>query len=426
MIAKPTHAPASAPSVKTAPAAARSVLGLLARLPAGCLQMHLPDGASFSAGTGQPRATMQVHDWAVFGRVLRSGDIGLAEGYIAKEWDSPDLTALLTLLVANREALEAIVYGRWWGSLWHRLRHLSRYNSRRGSAKNIHAHYDLGNAFYALWLDESMSYSSAWFDGRPATPLAEAQQAKTRRALQQAGVLPGAHVLEIGCGWGALAEMAAGEFAAHVTGITLSREQLSWAQQRIQRAGLGARCELRLQDYRDLAAQHETQPFDAIVSIEMFEAVGERYWPAYFDTLWRCLKPGGRACVQTISLRDDLFERYRRSTDFIQQYIFPGGLLPSQAQFAALAQRAGFEIEQRLAFGPDYALTLRHWREAFVQRHAEVIGAGFDERFVRIWTFYLAYCEAAFACGNSDVVQYTLRRPGQAHRLASDSSAPPA
>ena len=221
------------------------------------------------------------------------------------------------------------------GLALHRLRHALNRNSRRGSSKNVHAHYDLGNAFYALWLDPTMNYSSAWFDGKPDQPLAQAQQAKVRRALAQAGVTRGARVLEIGCGWGALAEVAAREYGARVTGVTLSTEQLAWGRRRMDTAGLAARSDLRLEDYRDLAAKHEADPFDAIVSIEMFEAVGREYWDGYFDTLRRCLKPGGRACIQSITIRDDLFERYLRSTDFIQQYIFPGGLLPSISAFEA-------------------------------------------------------------------------------------------
>jgi cyclopropane-fatty-acyl-phospholipid synthase len=392
------------------PRAARAVLDLLSRLKVGALDLRLPDGTSAHFGQGAPSASVRVGDWNVFARALRSGDIGFAEGFIGGEWDSPDLTALLTLLIANRDELERVVYGSWWGSLLYRAKHLLNRNSRRGSAKNIHAHYDIGNAFYAQWLDPTMSYSSAWFDGDLARPMVEAQHAKVRRALKEAGVTSGSRLLEIGCGWGGLAEIAAREFDAHVTGVTLSREQLAWADQRMAAAGLAARCDLRLQDYRDLGAEHEGRPFDAVVSIEMFEAVGREYWDGYFETLRRCLKPGGRACIQSITIRDDLFERYQRSTDFIQQYIFPGGLLPSVSQFEAQARRFGFIVERRLAFGLDYAETLRRWRAAFLQREREVRELGFDARFLRIWQFYLCYCEAAFTLRNTDVVQFTLRR----------------
>ena len=397
-------------ALQSAPAGARAVLGMLARLKQGSLDVQLPDGAMARFGQGSSSAAIRITDWNVFTRVLQGGDIGLAEGYIANEWDSPDLTALMTLLIANRDEMERVIYGSWWGSLLYRVKHALNRNSRRGSTKNIHAHYDLGNAFYAQWLDPTMNYSSAWFEGDTTQPLAQAQLAKVRRSLTEAGVTPGARVLEIGCGWGGLAEVAASEFDAQVTGVTLSNEQLAWGQQRLRDAGLGQRTELRWQDYRDLAAQHEAQPFDAIVSIEMFEAVGREYWDSYFDTLRRCLKPGGRACIQSITIRDDLFERYVRSTDFIQQYIFPGGLLPSVSMFEAQAQQAGFTVERKLAFGLDYAETLRRWRISFTQREREVGGLGFDARFLRIWHFYLAYCEAAFLCGNTDVVQFTLRR----------------
>ena len=395
---------------RTVPATARAVLAMVSHLKHGALDLRFPDGSSERFGAGGAGAAIRIGDWNVFTRALQAGDIGFAEGYIAGEWDSPDLTALLTLLIANRDGLERVVYGSWWGSLLHRARHALNRNSRRGSAKNIHAHYDLGNEFYAQWLDPTMSYSSAWFEGDLSRPLADAQRAKVRRALEEAGVVRGSRVLEIGCGWGGLAEIAARDFEAHVTGVTLSREQLASARQRVAEAGLAGQCDLRLQDYRDLAAEHAGRPFDAVVSIEMFEAVGREYWDSYFDTLRRCLKPGGRACIQSITIRDDLFDRYLRSTDFIQQYIFPGGLLPSVSHFEAQAQRFGFTVERKLAFGLDYAETLRRWRVAFVEREREVRTLGFDTRFMRIWHFYLAYCEAAFTLRNTDVVQFTLRR----------------
>lgn len=413
----------SAPSMatragnSTPPAAARVVLNLLQRLQQGQLTLTLPDGnTSVIQGDnpekeGSLHATLHISDWAMFRRVLQSGDIGLAESYMAGEWHSADLSALLTLLIANREVLEQAVYGSWWGSLLYRLKHAFNRNSRQGSARNIHAHYDLGNAFYGEWLDASMSYSSAWFEeGNRNAPLEPAQRAKETRALLEAGVTKGARVLEIGCGWGSLARTAAQDFGASVTGVTLSTEQLAWAQARLRERCLTGACDLRLQDYRDLPREFEHQPFDAVVSIEMFEAVGHEYWDSYFDTLRRCLKPGGLACIQSITIRDDLFDRYMKSTDFIQQYIFPGGLLPSVSQFEALAKRHGFVVERRLAFGADYAETLRRWHTRFNQCEARVRQLGFDERFLRLWRFYLSYCEAAFELGNTDVVQFTLRR----------------
>lgn len=393
------------------PAAARAVFRLLTRLRHGRLDVQMPDGTSARFGSlregGDVRAAIRLRNWAVCGAALRSGDIGFAESYIAGDWSTPDLAALLRLFVANREEIETMVYGSWWGSLLYRARHLLNRNSRRGSKKNIHAHYDLGNAFYALWLDETMSYSSAWFDGDTRRSTAEGQHAKMRRALTEAGVTPGSRVLEIGCGWGGVAEVAVRDFGAHVTGVTLSSEQLDYAQQRLQRTGLARLGDLRFQDYRDIP----DGPFDAVVSIEMFEAVGRAYWDGYFRTLSDKLKPGGRACIQSITIRDDLFERYVKSTDFIQQYIFPGGLLPSIGAFEAEARRAGFEVEKTFRFGPDYAETLRRWREGFMGEEARVRRLGFDTRFVRIWEFYLAYCEAAFAAGNTDIVQFTLRKP---------------
>jgi cyclopropane-fatty-acyl-phospholipid synthase len=391
------------------PAAARAVLGLLSRLAVGRLDIQLPDGSSRRfgpAGAAEPQAAIRLLNWNVCAAALKSGDIGFAESYIAGDWQSPDLTALLNLLVANREAIESVVYGSWWGSLLHRLRHLAHRNSRHGSRKNIHAHYDLGNPFYRLWLDESMSYSSAWFAGDRSQGLLDAQRAKLRRALTECGVQPGERLLEVGCGWGTLAREAAAEFGATVTGVTLSTEQLAWARQAVARDGLAERVDLRLQDYRDIA----DPPFDALVSIEMFEAVGREYWAGFFATVRERLKPGGRACIQSITIRDDLFERYVAGTDFIQQYIFPGGLLPSPSEFRKAARAAGLEVVNELAFGADYAETLVRWRERFLAEEPNVRALGFDTRFMRTWEFYLAYCEAAFACGNTDVMQFTLRR----------------
>ncbi|WP_447914934.1 class I SAM-dependent methyltransferase [Delftia acidovorans] len=417
-----TAAPLLSPSAaapRRTPARARRVLNLLERLPHGQLDLEQPDGRLLHLPrppSGAADAHCVLHDWQALERTLKSGDIGLAEGYIAGEWDSPDLAALLRLCMANRDHVQSLVYGSWWGRLGYRLRHLLQRNTRAGSARNIHAHYDLGNDFYRLWLDPGMSYSAAWFQGRTGqalrnADLQQAQQAKLRRTLDEVRLQPGQRLLEIGCGWGGLAEAAAQEFGARVTGVTLSREQLVWGQQRMQQAGLADAVELRYQDYRDLPARHAGEPFDAIVSIEMFEAVGREYWRGYFQTLRDCLKPGGLACIQTITLREDLFARYLRSTDFIQQYIFPGGLLPSIPAFEQEARRAGLVVERRMAFGRDYAETLRRWRQSFDHNLDAVRAQGFDERFVRIWTFYLAYCEAAFDTGNTDVVQFTLRKP---------------
>ncbi|KPF57962.1 cyclopropane-fatty-acyl-phospholipid synthase [beta proteobacterium AAP51] len=392
-----------------APTAARAVFKLMKQLRAGTLDVQLPDGSQARFGNPaqpEPRAALRLHSWHVCGAALKSGDIGFAESYIAGHWTTPDLAALLKLFIANRDAVESVVYGTWWGRLAYRIKHLMNRNSRRGSAKNIHAHYDIGNPFYRLWLDETMNYSSALFEGDFTKPTAEAQLAKVRRALRECEVQPGQRVLEIGCGWGALAECAALEFDARVTGVTLSTEQLAFAQERMARHGVADKTELRLQDYRDIT----DGPFDAICSIEMFEAVGREYWGSYFRTLRQQLKPGGRACIQTITIRDDLFERYVSGTDFIQQYIFPGGLLPSPQAFRAEAAKAGLEVVNECAFGADYAETLRRWRAQFLHHDPQVRQLGFDQRFMHIWEFYLAYCEAAFDTGNTNVVQFTLRR----------------
>ncbi len=391
----------------SAPAAARTVFRLLHRLHSGALDVQLPGGAMAHfgpGGEGQPRGAIRLRDWSPCAAALKRGDIGFAESYIEGHWTTPDLPALLKLFIVNREAVESVIYGSWWGAALYRLRHWMNRNSRAGSARNIHAHYDLGNAFYRLWLDETMNYSSALFEGDFGREMPMAQAAKVRRALSQSGIAPGGRLLELGCGWGALAECAAREFGAHVTGITLSQEQLGFARERLAAAGLGAQADLRRQDYRDLGDAR----FDAIVSIEMFEAVGRAYWPQFFATVRERLAPGGRACIQTITIRNDLFERYARSTDFIQQYVFPGGLLPSTAAFREQAQQAGLKVVDQFAFGADYAETLRRWRAAFKAREQGVMRLGFDARFVHIWEFYLAYCEAAFDTGNTDVVQFTL------------------
>ena len=392
------------------PLAARRVLPLLQKLQHGRLHLRLPDGSESVYGHSEhPNASLVVHDWGVFAAAMRSGDIGFAESFIAGEWETPDLCALLRVFIANRNALEAVIYGRWWGQLAHRLRHWLNRNTRTNSRKNIHAHYDLGNAFYSLWLDETMNYSSAWFDGNPMLPMAQAQDAKVRRALRMVNLTPGHNqrLLEIGCGWGALAEMSTREWGVDFTGVTLSDQQLAHAQKRLSDQGLGAQAQFRLQDYRDIS----DAPFDAICSIEMIEAVGQAYWPTYFETVARLLKPGGRACIQSIVIADSYFDRYVRGTDFIQQYIFPGGCLPSPSAFRQQAQAAGLRVVDEFAFGVDYAHTVRLWRERFMQVKPQVLALGFDERFVRIWQFYLAYCEAAFMEANTDVVQYTLLKP---------------
>ena len=374
----------------------QTVLGLLEGLKHGRLDLRLPDGGERLFGHGQPTASLTVHDEKAFRRALEAGDIGFAEAYLDGQWDSPDVTALLTLLANNREIIGKALYGHWKTLLFARLRHWLNANNRAGSKRNIMAHYDLGNDFYARWLDSSMTYSSALFE-RPEMTLAEAQAAKNQRIFNRLGASPGDSVLEIGCGWGGFAELAVENGLAH-TGLTLSPAQLAWAERRVPGA------DLRLMDYRDL-----NQRYDHIVSIEMFEAVGERWWPAYFSTLARSLKPGGKAVVQSIVIRDDLFATYRRGSDFIQQYIFPGGMLPSPAVFEKTAAKAGLKVSDRFAFGADYARTLHHWRESFEAAWPDIAASGFDERFRRLWNLYLSYCEAGFRAGSIDVIQFELQ-----------------
>ena len=375
----------------------RSVLSLLEGLRHGLLEVRLPDGGSRLFGEGEPGVVLQVHDEAMFGRVLARGDIGLAEAYLDGQWDTPDLTGLLGLFAANRDALRRAVYGSWRQLLGARLRHWLNRNSRDGSRRNIMAHYDLGNDFYRLWLDPSMSYSSALYRPADDGSLPAAQDAKYRRILNRLAAGPGQRVLEIGCGWGGFAELAVAE-GLQLTGLTLSPAQLEWARRRVPQA------DLRLQDYRDL-----DERFDHVVSIEMFEAVGERWWPTYFSGVARALRPGGRAVVQSITIRDDLFSSYRRGTDFIQQYIFPGGMLPSRSAFRSAAARQGLAVVDEYAFGPDYARTLAEWRQSFETNWPRIAELGFDETFRRLWRFYLCYCEAGFRAGNIDVVQFELR-----------------
>jgi cyclopropane-fatty-acyl-phospholipid synthase len=393
-----------------APSAARATLKLLLRLKHGTLTVKLPDGSVQRFGNGQsPQASLHLLNWNVCSAALKSGDIGFAESYIAGDWTTPHLTDLLQVFILNRKEVEDVIYGTWLGRFAYRVKHLLNRNTKANSQKNIHAHYDLGNAFYELWLDGTMNYSSAIFE-TSETSMKDAQHAKVRRALRMAQVKPGDRVLEIGCGWGALAEKATSEFGASVVGVTLSTEQLEWANKRMQREGVAEQADLRLQDYRDIGKTTQDAPFDAICSIEMIEAVGREYWPEYFQTVARLLKPGGHACIQSIVIADEFFERYISSTDFIQQYVFPGGCLPCPKEFRAQAAKAGLQVVDEFSFGQDYARTLQLWHEQFAAQKAHVLQLGFDERFIRIWEFYLSYCEAAFLEASTNVVQYTLRK----------------
>jgi len=387
------------------PSRVRFIIKLLSQLKHGALHLQLPDGQSAHFGDDSYPITLHLRDWTMFDAVMKSGDIGFAETYIADGWTTDNLTGLIELFIRNRDQVESLIYGKWWGNLLYRARHLFNRNSRSGSRKNIHAHYDIGNDFYRLWLDPSMTYSSALFDHTNMDDLHAGQLAKYRRIVQQLSLKRGDSVLEIGCGWGGFAEVAAQEAGVRVTGLTLSTEQLNFAERRLAAAKLAQRTELRMMDYRDCNGE-----YDAIASIEMFEAVGEAYWPTYFECIARNLKQGGRACIQTIVIADELFERYRSSTDFIQQYIFPGGMLPSPQVFGEQAERQGLKVVDEFAFGLDYARTLVEWRSAFHEKLRQVRAQGFDERFVHTWEFYLCYCEAAFRAGSTNVMHFTLEK----------------
>ncbi len=391
----------------------KKVLTLLGQLREGHLSLELPNNQVFEFGqskaTASVCASLKIKDYKVLSQSLKSGDIGFAEGYIEQNWSSPDIVALMVLLIRNRKHIESAVYGHWLGRLVYRVKHLLNRNTKTNSRKNIHAHYDLGNAFYDLWLDPSYNYSSAWFNGNYQQSLEQAQHAKVERALQQVNAKAGDKILEIGCGWGAVAEKAAINYQAKVVGLTLSTEQLVYANERLKALGASHLSDLRLQDYRDVDTQKEGL-FDSIISIEMIEAVGQEYWPTYFQTVAQNLKPGGKACIQVIVIADELFDRYLQSTDFIQQYVFPGGCLLSVSEFKKQCQQVGLEVIDEMRFGQDYRETLKRWREQFMAQQTAVLSQNFDQKFIQIWEFYLAYCEAAFQENNTDVVQFTLQK----------------
>lgn len=389
---------------KSAPLAARIVLAAVARLEVGTLAVTLPDGSvhHFAGHQRGPAAAIQVRDWRLFARVVRGGDMAFAEAYMDGWYDTPDLPALLTLGALNQAALEKAFQATWLRRMVWRLIHARRGNSKRGSARNIAAHYDLGNEFYKLWLDRSMTYSSALYDSGGERSLEQAQDAKYSRILDRLGVRQGDSILEIGCGWGGFAEMAAAR-GARVHGITISREQLDFARERMARNDLTHNARLEFRDYRDIEGA-----YDHIVSIEMVEAVGEKYWPRYFATLARHLRPGGKALIQAITIADHAFEQYCRGTDFIQRYIFPGGMLLSRQKLAEHARQAGLKLADAYGFGQDYARTLSAWLERFDGVSEKIRHMGFDERFQRMWRYYLAYCIAGFSTGRTDVLQAEL------------------
>lgn len=385
--------------------AARFVLKVLERLSVGQLTLQLPDGTvrRFGADNAVSHADLHVKDWHFFRRVLLDGDIGFAEAYMEGLCDSPDLPGLIALLADNEKALGRMARPNLLHGLLLKLLHRWRDNSRQGSRKNIHAHYDLGNEFYRLWLDPTMTYSSALYEGTESKPLEAAQTAKYERILEQIGARQGDSILEIGCGWGGFAETAARR-GMRVTGITISREQLDYARERLDRAGLGDKVDLQFRDYRDVEGR-----YDHVVSIEMVEAVGERYWSDYFATLKRHVAPSGSALVQAIVIADDMFETYRRNPDFIQTYVFPGGMLLSPTSLREQCRLAGLKVAGLYSFGLDYARTLETWLGRFDRVADQVARLGFDERFRRMWRYYLAYCAAGFSTRRTDVLQAHFR-----------------
>ncbi|MDO6522201.1 cyclopropane-fatty-acyl-phospholipid synthase family protein [Shimia thalassica] len=384
-----------------------NVFEVAQKINTGRIDFVMPDGRRFRAEGTQigPVAELIVHDEDTFARLVREGDLGFCDAYIEGGWSTPDLQAFLDFLQSDNDALYDGFPGMFFVRLYERMRHWMNRNTREQAKKNISHHYDLGNAFYALWLDETMTYSSALFKTGQES-MEAAQTAKYASMVDEIGVQPGDHVLEIGCGWGGFAEYAAKERGLRVTGLTISQEQLNFAQQRIEREGLSDLVEFRLQDYRD-----ETGEYDGIASIEMFEAVGEKFWPVYFETVRDRLKPGKNATLQIITLTEERFETYRKGVDFIQKYIFPGGMLPSPTALHSEISKAGLQFVRSVEFGESYSQTLRRWHQVFNSKWDEVQKLGFDDRFRRMWNFYLTSCAAAFHSGNCDVTQITMSRP---------------
>jgi cyclopropane-fatty-acyl-phospholipid synthase len=388
--------------------AERYAMQFAMKLSFGELTITLPHGARFLVGGAAegPKADITVHDIAFARRLLSGGDIGFAEAYLRGEWETSDLPRFLELFAANYHVVSSMLSHRPLARLWQRFRHFLNRNTKSGSRRNIHAHYDLGNAFYGAWLDRTMTYSSAIF-APGDNDLSAAQQRKYRELATRIGLSPEDHVLEIGCGWGGFAEFAAREIGCRVTGLTISQEQFAFAQARIAEAGLSDKVTFKLQDYRD-----EAGTYDKVASIEMFEAVGEAFWPVYFRKLGEVLKPGGMAGLQVITIREESWSSYKNEIDFIRAYIFPGGMLPTPSIMAGLGQRFGLPLATEKIFGLDYAQTLAAWRQRFRAAWPQLTSLGFDERFRRMWEYYLAYCEAGFRTGNIDVRQMVFAKKG--------------
>jgi cyclopropane-fatty-acyl-phospholipid synthase len=393
--------------LKDVPKLVRFAFGLASRLRRGTLDVTLPDGRTVRCGGLEPgpAAQMTIYSYNFAWRLARSGDIGIAEAYLRREWDTPDLTQFLYIFCVNHDLIQTML-GNPVSRVVQLVRHWFNRNTRRQARRNIYAHYDIGNSFYSAWLDPSMTYSSALFENG-TDDLTAAQHNKYRRLAEAINLQPGQKVLEIGCGWGGFAEYVAKNYDAKVVGLTISAQQRDFAQKRMQAAGLSDKVEIRFQDYRDERGQ-----YDRIASIEMIEAVGEQFWPQYFTQLRDRLAPGGLAGIQAITIQDKFFNAYRREVDFIQRYVFPGGMLPSPQVLKSLGEKFGVPVIRERIFGEDYAKTLATWRDNFRAAWPNLMPLGFDERFRRLWEYYLAYCEAGFLSGNIDVRQVVFAKPG--------------
>ncbi|MBY5932626.1 cyclopropane-fatty-acyl-phospholipid synthase family protein [Tateyamaria omphalii] len=374
----------------------------------GRVDFVLPDGRHFRAEGPNPGpvAEVHIHNDDLFARLIREGDLGFCDAYLDEWWSTPDLQAFMDWVHADNEDIYDGFPGMGLVRRFEKFRFWLQRNHREQARKNISYHYDLGNDFYGLWLDDTMTYSSALFETGQESHEA-AQRAKYASMVDQMGAQPGDHILEIGCGWGGFAEYAAKERGLRVTGLTISEEQFKYARERIEKAGLSDLVDFKLQDYRD-----ERGTYDGIASIEMFEAVGEKYWPVYFETVKARLKPGKNATLQIITVQDRRWKVYKRGVDFIQKYIFPGGMLPSPTVLRQQITRAGLGIERSIEFGQSYNISLRRWHETFNQKWDEIAEMGFDDRFRRMWNFYLTSCAATFESANCDVTQITIKRPG--------------
>ena len=383
------------------------VFDLVGKLNSGRVDFILPDGRRFRAEGSKPGpvAEVTINNPDVFSRLVREGDLGFCDAYLDGWWTTPDLQAFMDFIHADNDDMYDGFPGMALVRAWEKARFWFQSNTKRQALKNISYHYDLGNDFYSLWLDDTMTYSSALFNTSQES-LEKAQIAKYASMVDQMGVKPGDHVLEIGCGWGGFAEYAAKERGLKVTGLTISKEQFDYANKRIKSKGLSDKVNLKLQDYRD-----ETGVYDGVASIEMFEAVGEKYWPVYFDKIKQCLKPGKQATLQIITIQDARWDVYRKSVDFIQKYIFPGGMLPSPSVLRQEIHRAGLSVQHSIEFGKSYSQTLRRWFEVFNNKWDDISAMGFDDRFRRMWNFYLTSCAATFESGNCDVTQITLQKP---------------